>query len=78
MLRITLSAEPSAGAWGEKALLSYQEDGAVIHYRNDYPLRRIQQAARRLQSQGAAQVSLEGDGWSYERQWAFYCALPPP
>lgn len=75
MLRITLSAEPSAGAWGEKALLSYQEDGAVIHFSGDYPLRRIQQAARQLQSQGAAQASLEGDGWSYERQWAFYCGF---
>lgn len=75
MLRISLSAEPSAGAWGEKALLSYQEDGAVIHYSGDYPLRRIQQAARQLQSQGATQASLEGDGWSYERQWAFYCGF---
>ncbi|MGR5148821.1 aminopeptidase PepB [Photobacterium alginatilyticum] len=75
MLRISLSAEPSAGSWGEKALLSYQEDGAVIHYSGDYPLRRIQQAARRLQSQGVTQASLEGDGWSYERQWAFYCGF---
>ncbi|RWX53663.1 aminopeptidase PepB [Photobacterium chitinilyticum] len=75
MLRITLSAEPSAGAWGEKALLSYQEDGAVIHYSGDYPLRRVQQAARRLQSQGAEQINLEGSGWSYERQWAFYCGF---
>lgn len=75
MLRISLSAEPSAGAWGEKALLSYQEDGAVIHYSGDYPLRRIQQAARQLQSQGATQANLEGDGWSYERQWAFYCGF---
>ncbi|MCW8328040.1 aminopeptidase PepB [Photobacterium sp. SDRW27] len=75
MLRITLSAEPSTGAWGEKALLAYSEAGAAIHFAGDYPLRRIQQAARQLQSQGAAQVSLEGEGWSYERQWAFYCGF---
>ncbi|WP_299015767.1 aminopeptidase PepB [uncultured Photobacterium sp.] len=75
MLRITLSAEPCAGAWGENALLSYREDGAAIHFQGEYPLRRIQQAARRLQSQGAEQVSLEGNDWNYERQWAFYCGF---
>ncbi|ELR65255.1 Peptidase B [Photobacterium marinum] len=78
MLRITLSAEPCAGVWGEKALLSYREDGAVIHYHGEFPLRRIQQAARRLQSQGAEQISLEGNGWNYERQWAFYCGFATP
>lgn len=75
MLRIRLSEQPSAGAWGDNALLGYQEDGAVIHFSGDYPLRRIQQAARQLQSQGASRASLEGEGWSYERQWAFYCGF---
>ncbi|MGF1790152.1 aminopeptidase PepB [Photobacterium profundum] len=75
MLRITLSAQASSGAWGEKALLSYKEDGADIHFSGDFPLRRIQQAARQLQSQGAASVSLDGEDWSYERQWAFYCGF---
>jgi PepB aminopeptidase len=75
MLRITLSAQASSGAWGEQALLSYKEDGADIHFSGDFPLRRIQQAARQLQSQGATSVNLEGEGWSYERQWAFYCGF---
>ena len=75
MLRITLSAEANAGAWGEKALLSYKEDGAEVHFSGDFPLRRIQQAARQLQSQGAVKASLEGEGWSYERQWAFFCGF---
>ena len=75
MLRITLSAQPSDGPWGENALLSYTDEGAVIHFAGDYPLRRIQQAARRLQSQGASRASLDGEGWSYERQWAFYCGF---
>lgn len=75
MLRISLSAQPSAGVWGDNALLDYQEDGAVIHFTGDYPLRRIQQAGRQLQSQGATRASLEGEGWSYERQWAFYCGF---
>ncbi|MGF1725085.1 aminopeptidase PepB [Photobacterium nomapromontoriensis] len=75
MLRISLSASSDTGVWGENALLSYQAEEAVIHYCGDYPLRRIQQAARQLQSQGVENISLEGEGWSYERQWAFYCGF---
>lgn len=75
MLRISLSTSTDTGVWGANALLSYQADGVVIHYSGDYPLRRIQQAARQLQSQGVENMSLEGEGWSYERQWAFYCGF---
>lgn len=75
MLRITLSSEAYSGAWGDNALVAFQTEGAVIHFSGDYPLRRIQQAGRTLQAQGATQVALEGEGWSYERQWAFYCGF---
>ncbi|GAB6261648.1 aminopeptidase PepB [Photobacterium sp. R1] len=78
MLTVLLSAEPSQGVWGEKALVSYQQESAVIHYQGDFVLRRIQQAARQLSAQGASQVSLSGEGWSYERQWAFYCGFVAP
>ncbi|UTV27151.1 aminopeptidase PepB [Photobacterium atrarenae] len=75
MLKVQLSAEPSQGVWGSNALISYQDETVTIHYSGDFPLRRIQQAARQLQSQGATQASLEGEGWSYERQWSFYCGF---
>nr|WP_239685895.1 aminopeptidase PepB [Photobacterium swingsii] len=75
MLRITLSSEAYSGAWGDNALVAFQNEGAAIHFSGDYPLRRIQQAGRTLQAQGATQVVLEGEGWSYERQWAFYCGF---
>ncbi|GHA46582.1 aminopeptidase PepB [Photobacterium aphoticum] len=78
MLRITLSAEAHTGMWGDNALLAYDADGVVIHYQGEFPLRRIQQAGRQLQGQGISAVSLEGEGWSYERQWAFYCGLSSP
>ncbi|MGF1685911.1 aminopeptidase PepB [Photobacterium japonica] len=78
MLRITLSAETHTGMWGPNALLAYEAEGVVIHYHGDHPLRRIQQAGRQLQAQGLSDVSLEGEGWSYERQWAFYCGLATP
>ncbi|KLV05989.1 aminopeptidase B [Photobacterium aquae] len=75
MLNISLSSQPHSGVWGDNALVSYSGDGAVIHYGGDYPLRRIQQAARQLQGQGVTAANLEGKGWSYERQWAFYCGF---
>ncbi|UXI00709.1 aminopeptidase PepB [Photobacterium sp. TY1-4] len=75
MLTVQLSAEPSNGVWGSNALISYQGERATIHFSGDFPLRRIQQAARQLQAQGATQASLEGEGWSYERQWSFYCGF---
>jgi len=75
MLTVLLSAEPNQGVWGDKALVSYQQDSVVIHYQDDFVLRRIQQAARQLSAQGATEVSLSGEGWSYERQWAFYCGF---
>lgn len=75
MLRISLSADTYSGIWGDNALVSYEAEGAVIHFSGDFPLRRIQQAARQLQSQGINSASLEGTCWSYERQWAFYCGF---
>ena len=78
MLKISLSSAQYEGVWGDKALVAYEADGAVVHFAGDYPLRRIQQAARQLQSQGITSASLEGEGWSYERQWAFYCGFATP
>ncbi|PSW19672.1 aminopeptidase PepB [Photobacterium sanctipauli] len=75
MIRVSLSDQAYSGVWGDNALVAFESDGAVVHYSGDYPLRRIQQAARQLQSQGVVAASLEGEGWSYERQWAFYCGF---
>ncbi len=78
MLSIQLTAQAHTGAWGEDALFTYQSDSVLVHFTGEYPLRRIQQAARQLQSQGVRDVALSGDGWSYERQWAFYCGFVAP
>lgn len=78
MLSVQLSAQAHNGAWGEGALFSYQPESVLLHFVGDYPLRRIQQAARQLQSQGVTEVTLSGEGWSYERQWAFYCGFVSP
>ncbi|MEC6833132.1 aminopeptidase PepB [Photobacterium toruni] len=75
MLTVTLSNLPAGAPWGGNALISYQTHSACIHYDDTFSLRRIQQAGRQIQTQGVEAVSLAGDSWNYERQWAFYCGF---
>ncbi|PSW63069.1 aminopeptidase PepB [Photobacterium kishitanii] len=75
MLTVNLSKEPARAPWGINALISYQTDSVTVHYDDSFSLRRIQQAGRQIQAQGVEAVSLNGDGWNYERQWAFYCGF---
>ncbi|WP_087022877.1 aminopeptidase PepB [Thaumasiovibrio subtropicus] len=77
MLNVVLKQGKNEGVWGDNALIGYGESEATIFFEGDYPSRRIQQAGRQLQSQGVSAVALEGEGWSYERQWAFYCGYAP-
>ncbi|WP_413110876.1 aminopeptidase PepB [Thaumasiovibrio sp. DFM-14] len=78
MLSVSLALTPAAGVWGgTAALLSYGQGSAHIHYDHDAPLRSIQQAARQLNTQGVTAVSLDNEGWTYDRQWAFYCGFAP-
>ncbi len=76
-MNIWLSREFAAPEWGEGALLSHRADGMVIHLVTTSPLLDIQQAARRLCSQGIQQVVLAGH-WEREQQWAFAQGLQTP
>ncbi|HHO0936637.1 TPA: aminopeptidase PepB [Aeromonas hydrophila] len=76
-MNIWLSREFAAPEWGEGALLSHRADGMVIHLVTASPLLDIQQAARRLCSQGIQQVVLAGH-WEREQQWAFAQGLQTP
>ncbi|KJG12492.1 aminopeptidase PepB [Photobacterium iliopiscarium] len=75
MLTVKLSNLPANAPWGVNALISYQADNVTVHYDDAFSFRRIQQGGRQLQAQGVEAVSLSGDGWNYERQWAFYCGF---
>ncbi len=77
MLSVFLQPRDANSLWGDKSLISYHSESAAIHVEGDFPLRRIQQAGRQLQRQGVTALALEGEGWSYERQWAFYCGFAP-
>jgi PepB aminopeptidase len=76
-MNVWLSREFAPAEWGEGALLSHRADGMVIHLVSATPLLDIQQAARRLCSQGIQQVVLAGH-WEREQQWAFAQGMQTP
>ncbi len=74
IMKVHLTDQPAEALWGDKALLSFNQQGAQIHLTADAgeTLRLIQRAARRLDSQGIKQVALSGAGWDLESRYAFY------
>lgn len=71
-MQIALSTEPAADAWGKKALLSFRETQAVIHFTEKKDRTLVQKAARKLRGQGIKHVELLGEHWDLESCWAFY------
>ncbi len=70
-MSVFLSQEAALPHWGEKALLSFNENGALIHVEKGFDAATIQRAARKLDSQGIKNVALKGEGWTLESVWAF-------
>ncbi len=71
---VFLSNEPNQQkAWKSGTAVVMTEQGATIHIADneDANLRKIQKAGRQLDTLGVASVSLSGDVWTMERQWAF-------
>ncbi|USH01878.1 aminopeptidase PepB [Grimontia kaedaensis] len=77
-MRITLSHEAANEAWGANALVSFNQEGAVVHASGEDKLTPVQQAARKLDMQGIRKVSLVGDRWDLETAWSFYQGLRGP
>jgi len=71
-MSVFLSEKPAAPHWGEKAIVSFSESAATIHLGEQHDLGAIQRAARKLDGQGIASVSLEGERWDLESVWAFH------
>ena len=72
LLQVRLSPETATSQWGRNPVLSFAAETALVHAGNgDEPLRRIQQAGRRLGGMSLPGVQLVGDGWSLATQWAF-------
>ncbi|WP_367143769.1 aminopeptidase PepB [Pantoea stewartii] len=77
-MNITLSNQPADTRWGEKALLSSNENGMTVHLREADALMSIQRAARKLDGQGIRHVALTGEGWHLEQCWAFWQGYRSP
>ncbi|MPY23676.1 aminopeptidase PepB [Shewanella psychropiezotolerans] len=70
LMKVTLTKDAPAAHWG-KADVTFSNDLATIHLQGDDELRQIQQAARKLRSQGLSTIALEGELWNVDSQWAF-------
>ena len=70
LMKVTLTQDAPAAHWG-KANVTFQNDVASIHIKAGDTQRQVQQAARKLQSQGVSAVALQGELWTVDAQWAF-------
>ena len=77
-MKITLSTQPAAARWGEKASYSINNDGITLHLTGNDDLGLIQRAARKIDGLGIKHVSLEGEGWDTARSWAFWAGYKGP
>ena len=69
---VTLSDTKANPVWGEKALLSFDQQQATIHL--DYTadiLSQVQSAARKLDSMSLPKVKLVGEQWNSDLTWVF-------
>lgn len=78
IMQIALSQEPADARWGEKALLSTNDQGISIHLTANDELGAIQRAARKIDGQGIKKVKLAGEGWGLEQSWAFWQGFRGP
>ncbi len=69
-MTVKLTHEAAPAHWGQ-ATVSFQNDHAYVHLRKGDRLRQIQQAARKLRTQGVTAVELLGGEWDLDSQWSF-------
>ncbi|MCW8091946.1 aminopeptidase PepB [Alteromonas sp. ASW11-130] len=75
---VSLATQPATAGWGEKALVSFTENGATIHLpESGDGLLAIQQAARKLDGLSIPEVVLTGE-WQFEHQWVFALSFTRP
>jgi len=74
---VRLTEQAPAAHWGN-VNLSFDNDGALVHLSENETLKHVQKAARSLAGQGINEVSLEGEIWCTESQWAFYQGFVSP
>ncbi|MGD8116193.1 aminopeptidase PepB [Vibrio sp. TRT 29B02] len=71
-MSVFLSQEAAGPQWGANAIVSFSDHGATIHLVEEDDLGTIQKAARKLDAQGVASLTLAGEGWNLENVWTFH------
>ena len=71
---ILSTSSPASEVWGKNAILSFNDNKAIIHLKNnpknDCTL--VQRAGRKLRAQGIKEAKLVGEEWDLAFCWAFY------
>ncbi|MEO2280444.1 aminopeptidase PepB [Pseudoalteromonas pernae] len=75
---VQLSEQAAPAHWGETASVSFNEQGATVHLSETDTLKNVQKAGRAVANQGVKAVTLAGDTWCTESQWAFYQGFVSP
>jgi PepB aminopeptidase len=78
VMAVSLSHNPADARWGEKALISTNNEGITIHLQEKDQRTAVQRAARRIDGQGIKKVKLDGEGWDLENTWAFWQGFRGP
>jgi PepB aminopeptidase len=78
MMKVQISTEQAGAQWGEKSVISFNENGAVIHTDGAHDLGVIQKAARKLEGNGIKSAELVGEAWGLEEIWAFQQGFRSP
>ncbi|MDO4626763.1 MAG: aminopeptidase PepB [Pasteurellaceae bacterium] len=72
-MQVMISTQPASESWGKNAILSFNDEQAVIHLKQDHSdLNVVQKVARKLRGQGIHQAKLVGENWDLATSWAFY------
>lgn len=71
-MNISLSTTAADARWGDKAVLSSNDNGITIHLTGNDTLATLQRAARKIDGQGIRHVALTGTEWDLEKSWAFW------
>jgi PepB aminopeptidase len=74
---VRLSEEPASGVWAQSGV-SFDSQGALIHLPASNALKHVQRAARNVASQGLQKVTLQGERWTTDLQWAFFQGFVSP
>lgn len=75
---VYLSLQPADARWGEKALMSTNENGMTIHLAENCKLVTVQKAGRKLDAQGIKNIKLAGESWDLELCWSFWQGFRSP